>query len=89
MFCKQKLGWLKKFLELPGGVPSHDTFGRVFALLDTDEYRLRIMEWVQAINERTQGQVVAVDGKQLRGSGDRVKGREAITLVRPGRATIR
>ena len=81
LFGKHKLEWLKKFLELPGGIPSHDTFGRVFALLDPDEFRLRFMEWVQAINEVTQGQVVAVDGKQLRGSGDRVKGREAITVV--------
>lgn len=81
LFGKHKLNWLKKFLELPGGVPSHDTFGRVFAMLDPDEFRLRFMEWVQAIHELTQGEVVAVDGKQLRGSGDRVKGREAITMV--------
>jgi len=81
LFGKHKLNWLKKFLELPGGVPSHDTFGRVFAMLDPDEFRLRLMEWVQAVHELTQGQVVAVDGKQLRGSGDRVKGREAITVV--------
>lgn len=81
LFGKNKRDWLKKFLELPNGIPSHDTFGRVFAMLDPDEFRLRFMEWVQATNELTQGQVVAVDGKQLRGSGDKVKGREAINMV--------
>ncbi|GAB4473124.1 MAG: hypothetical protein Kow0088_08230 [Anaerolineales bacterium] len=81
MFGKKKLGWLKTFLELPNGIPSYNTFGRVFALLDSAQFRLRFMEWVQAINELTQGQVVAVDGKPLRGSGDSVKGRAAIKLV--------
>jgi len=81
LFGKNKQGWLKKFLELPNGIPSHDTFGRVFALISPEEFRRSFMEWVQAINELTQGQVVAVDGKQLRGSGDKANGREAINLV--------
>jgi predicted transposase YbfD/YdcC len=57
------------------------TGGRVFALISPEEFRRSFMEWVQAINELTQGQVVAVDGKQLRGSGDKANGREAINLV--------
>jgi len=81
LFGKNKQGWLKKFLELPNGIPSHDTFGRVFALISPEEFRRSFMEWVQAINELTQGQVVAVDGKQLRGSGDKANGRQAINLV--------
>ncbi len=81
LFGKNKRDWLKKFLELPNGIPSHDTFGRVFALLDPDEFRHSFMEWVQAINTLTQGQVVAVDGKQLRGSADAANGRAAINLV--------
>ena len=81
LFGKNKRGWLEQFLELPKGIPSHDTFGRVFALIDPQEFRRSFMEWVQAINELTQGQVVAVDGKQLRGSGDKANGREAINLV--------
>jgi predicted transposase YbfD/YdcC len=81
LFGKNKHTWLKQFLELPKGIPSHDTFGRVFALLDPDEFRRSFMIWVQAINDLTQGQVVAVDGKQLRGSQDQANGREAIQLV--------
>jgi predicted transposase YbfD/YdcC len=81
LFGKNKRAWLKKFLELPNGIPSHDTFGRVFALIDPNEFRRRFIEWVQAIYELTQGQVIAIDGKQLRGSKDKANGREAINLV--------
>ena len=81
LFGKNKQAWLKKFLELPNGIPSHDTFGRVFALINSEEFRRRFTEWVQAINQLTQGQVIAVDGKQLRGSADAASGREAINLV--------
>jgi len=81
LFGKNKRAWLKKFLELPNGIPSHDTFGRVFALIDPEEFRRRFIEWVQAIYELTQGQVIAIDGKQLRGSKDKANGREAINLV--------
>ena len=81
LFGKNKRDWLKNFLELPNGIPSHDTFGRVFALINPEEFRRSFMEWVQAINELTQGQVVAVDGKQLRGSRDKAGGRAAINMV--------
>ncbi len=81
LFGKQKRSWLKKFLELPKGIPSHDTFGRVFARLDPEEFGRTFMAWVQAINELTQGQVIAIDGKQLRGSADRANGKSAINLV--------
>jgi predicted transposase YbfD/YdcC len=81
LYGKNKQSWLKKFLELPKGIPSHDTFGRVFSLLDPEEFGRRFMDWVQAINELTQGQVIAIDGKQLRGSADRYNGKQAINLV--------
>lgn len=81
LFGKNKQAWLEKFLELPNGIPSHDTFGRVFALIEPEEFRRSFMEWVQAINELTQGQVVAVDGKQLRGSRDKAGGHAAINMV--------
>jgi hypothetical protein len=58
------------FLELPEGIPSDDTFGRVFAKIKPEEFQKRFIEWVQAIEELTAGQVIAVDGKQLRRSHD-------------------
>jgi hypothetical protein len=70
LFGKTKLDWLKTFLKLPNGIPSHDTFGRVFGAINPEEFENSFMEWVQAINELTQGQVIAIDGKQLRGSQD-------------------
>jgi predicted transposase YbfD/YdcC len=81
LFGKTKIGWLKTFLKLPNGVPSHDTFGRVFAALNPEEFERSFMEWVQAINELTQGQVIAIDGKQLRGSQDNGTGKNAIYMV--------
>ena len=68
-------------MKLPNGIPSHDTFGRVFAALNPVEFESSFMEWVQAINQLTQGQVIAIDGKQLRGSHDSRAGKNAIYMV--------
>jgi predicted transposase YbfD/YdcC len=81
LFGKNKKRWLKQFLELPKGIPSHDTFGRVFAMLDPEEFGKRFMEWVGTIQELTQGQVIAIDGKQLRGTAGRESGKAAINVV--------
>lgn len=62
-FGNGKQAWLKTFLELPNGIPSHDTFGRVFSLIDPDEFQESFRSWVQSIHEFTQGQVLAFDGK--------------------------
>jgi predicted transposase YbfD/YdcC len=64
-----KQAWLQSFLSLPGGIPSHDTFNRVFARLDPDELERCFLQWVRAIAKLTAGEVVAIDGKTLRGSG--------------------
>lgn len=80
-FGEAKYEWLKQFLKLPHGIPSHDTFGRVFALLDAEQFQACFTEWVQAISEVFQGQVVAVDGKTLRRSHDKAIGRRAIQMV--------
>ncbi len=83
LFGKSKEGWLKGFLELPNGIPSHDTFGRVFARLDTQQFRDCFLEWVQAVNVLTKGQVIAIDGKTLRRSHDKSLGKTAIHMVSP------
>jgi predicted transposase YbfD/YdcC len=81
LFGKNKKDWLKTFLELPKGIPSHDTFGRVFAKIKPEEFQKRFMEWVRAIEKLTAGQVIAVDGKKLRRSHDQEDGKEAIYMV--------
>lgn len=76
-----KEDWLCQFLELPNGIPSHDTFGRVFARLDGDAFVACFMRWTQALQQATGGHFIAVDGKTLRRSYDRVAGQDAIHVV--------
>ncbi len=80
-FGRAKEAWLRTFLALPGGIPSHDTFGRVFARLDPAEFRRCFLAWVGAVVPDTIGQVVALDGKTLRRSHDRSNGKAALHLV--------
>jgi predicted transposase YbfD/YdcC len=68
LFGNSKLAWFKSFLDLPGGVPSHDTFGRVFARLDPDAFERRFVAWVTALAGSSAGRLVAVDGKAIRRS---------------------
>ena len=85
LFGKTKKTWLKAFLELPKGIPSHDTFGRVFAKIKLEEFQKRFMEWVQAVETLTAGQVIAIDGKKLRRSHGQQAGKAAIYMVALGR----
>ncbi len=71
-----KLEWLKTFLTLPSGIPSHDTFNRVFAALDPEQLEKGFAAWVGSIAKLTAGSVVAIDGKSLRGT--RESGSKAI-----------
>lgn len=80
-FGRCKEAWFRRFLELPHGIPSHDTFGDLFARLDPEAFRGCFMAWVRAIAEVTVGQVVAIDGKSLRRSHDRTLGKGAIHMV--------
>jgi predicted transposase YbfD/YdcC len=73
--------WLQSFLELPGGIPSHDTFWRVFGALNPEQFQSCFVEWISAVSTLTQGQVVAIDGKVLRGSQEKKLGRGAIDMV--------
>ncbi len=63
-----KKDWFRKFLELPGGIPSHDTFGRVFSLIDPLEFQKAFYEWTKSVIQITEGEVIAMDGKYFRSS---------------------
>lgn len=80
-FGHSKQQWLRRYLDLQNGIPSHDTFGRVFALLNPEQFQTCFLSWVQAIFEVSNGQVIAVDGKQLRHSYDKPLGKAAIQMV--------
>ena len=81
LFGNAKLTWLRTFLELPNGIPSHDTFGRVFERLNPEQFQQCFLAWIQAVSEVTYGQVIAIDGKVLRGSCDRVLGKAGIAML--------
>lgn len=81
LFGNERLDWLRQFLELENGIPSHDTFGRVFAGIDTEQFQVCFASWVQAVFHATKGQVIAVDGKQARRSHDRTNGKHAIHVI--------
>jgi len=80
-FGQAKEAWLRTFLELPAGIPSHDTFGRFFAALDAEAFQQAFMRWVEGVFRVSKGQVIAIDGKTLRGSHERGIGRDAIHMV--------
>ena len=65
LFGKSKEDWLSRLIELPNGIPSHDTFGRVFAMLDAEQFQECFVDWVRAVSEVTGGQLVAIDGKTV------------------------
>ena len=81
LYGNSKLHWLSTFLELPNGIPSHDTFGRVFSLIDAQQFQFAFYDWVLAVNEITKGQVINIDGKCLRGSDEKRLGKRAIYMV--------
>jgi predicted transposase YbfD/YdcC len=80
-FGRAKEAWFRRFLALPNGIPSHDTFGRIFALLSPVQFQECFAHWMQAVAEVVTGQVVAIDGKTLRRSYDRRSAKAAIHMV--------
>ena len=80
-YGKSKYKWLKKFLELPNGIPSHDTFARVFSLLNPEQLQQYFLKWIESISQITVGEIVAIDGKTLRHSYDKSNNKSAIHMV--------
>ena len=80
-FGDSKHRWLKKFLKLPNGIPSHDTFSRVFMMIDAEQFQECFLKWVQSIHKITGGEVVAIDGKTLRSSYDKKSKKRAIQMM--------
>lgn len=80
-FGQAKEKWFRTWLTLPNGIPSHDTFGRVFSMLDPAEFQACYRRWVEAVNERTAGLLVAIDGKTSRRSHARGRGAAALHTV--------
>ena len=80
-FGVAKLGWFKTFLDLPHGVASHDTFGRVFAALKPAAFERCFTRWVKSLVKASEGRLVAVDGKTLRRSFDQAADKAAICMV--------
>jgi predicted transposase YbfD/YdcC len=76
-----KYNWLAHFLDLAHGIPSHDTFGRVFARINPEQFQACFLSWIRAVFEVTRGQVIALDGKQLRRFHDQANGKAAIHMV--------
>jgi len=80
-YGKAKYKWLKTFLALPNGIPSHDTFARVFARLDPEQLQACFLNWVRSVSRLTEGEVIAIDGKTVRRSYDEGKAKGAIHMV--------
>jgi hypothetical protein len=77
-FGNAQYEWFKRFLELPNGIPSHDTFGRVFSLISPIEFPNCFMNWIQVAVEISGGQIVPIDGKTLCRSHDHSSNKSAI-----------
>ena len=81
LFGRCNLKWFQTFLALPNGIPSHDTFGRVFAKLDPSAFEACFMKWINALASLPEGRLIAIDGKTLRRSFDTAAGKAAIHMV--------
>lgn len=80
-FGKAKIAWFRRFLELENGIPSHDTFGRVFALLEPTAFQACFRAWIDAVRTLYEDEVIAVDGKALRRTHNRKAGLGPLHMV--------
>src|SRR5215207_2875282 len=80
-FGLAKEDWLKTFLDLAHGIPSHDTFGRVFRWLNETAFQDAFLKWTASLCQVSEGEIIALDGKKLRGSEDKAGKRSGIWMV--------
>jgi predicted transposase YbfD/YdcC len=80
-FGHSKKDWLKKFLELPNGIPSHDTFRNVFVSIQPEAFTECFLSWVKVLDIPIKNKIVAIDGKTSRASGSKTKGKKALHMV--------
>jgi predicted transposase YbfD/YdcC len=80
-FAKAKIGWFRRYIRLPNGVPSHDTFGRVFSRLDSGEFLSAMHHWVDQFAGALRDKGIAIDGKVLRGSFDKAAGQSPLHTI--------
>ena len=80
-FGTTKREWLARFLDLENGIPSHDRFNAIFAVIKPAEFEKCLLSWITALHEITDGQVIAIDGKTLRRSFDSANSKAAIHMV--------
>ena len=80
-YGKANYEWLKTILELPNGIPSHDTFGRIFSKLNPEAFQRCFQAWIKEVFEITNGQIIAIDGKTLRRSHNKKSNKSAIHMV--------
>ena len=84
-FGRKKRKWFRRILDLQNGIPSHDRLNAIFAMLSPAEFERCLLSWIQALHKVTGGQVIAIDGKTLRGSFDKASSKSAIHRSAPGR----
>lgn len=80
-FGKAKESWFRRFLSLPNGIPSHDTFGRVFARIRPEPFQQCFSDWMQAVADVVDAEIIPIDGKTLRSSYNRRSNKAAIHMV--------
>jgi predicted transposase YbfD/YdcC len=80
-YGKSKKEWLKQYLRLPNGIPSHDTFNRFFSALNPQEFEQAFLSWIKDISQLTQGEIVSIDGKTLCGSRATTGSKRAVHIV--------
>ncbi len=80
-FTEKRLDWFKKYVEFPYGVPSHDTYERVFSWVNPKIFLQSFLDWTQMVSNIVKGGIVAIDGKTMRGTGDEAGGKKALHMV--------